>query len=118
MKIAINRFNYAYERKEGNDAFIDNIVALEALFSKEDDDFRRTTERLSKRLAIYLETDPHKRKKTFCEMIRLYDVRGKIIHGGYTQDINIGITRNYLIRSFLKYFNFLKDNFSHALLDD
>lgn len=39
LKIAINRFNYAYERKECNDSFIDNIVALEALFSKEDDVF-------------------------------------------------------------------------------
>lgn len=115
LKTAINRFNYSYERKEGNDAFIDNIVALEALFSKEDDDFRRTTERLSKRLAIFLEADPHKRKEIFCEMIRLYDVRGKIIHGGFTQDINIVTTRDYLVKSFQKYFEFLKqDNFSHA----
>lgn len=114
LKIAIARFNYAYERKQGIDSFIDNIVALEALFSKEDDDFRRTTERLSKRIAIFLETDPHKRKEIFCEMIRLYYSRGKIIHGGYTDEINIITTRNYLIKSFLKYFEFLKqDNFSH-----
>jgi hypothetical protein len=115
LKVSINRFNDAFERKDGNDAFIDNIVALEALFSKEDDDFRSTTERLSKRLALFLETDPHKRKDTFCEMIRLYDSRGKIIHGGYTEEINIVTTRNYLIRSYLKYFEFLKQaNFSHA----
>lgn len=115
LKIAINRFNYAYERKEGDDAFIDNIVAFEALFSKVDHDFRRTTERLSKRLALFLEKDPHKRKDTFCEMIRLYDSRGKIIHGGYTEEIDIVKTRNYLISSFLKYFEFLKmDDFSHA----
>jgi hypothetical protein len=115
LKVSTNRFNDAFEGKDGNDAFIDNIVALEALFSKEDDDFRRTTERLSKRLALFLETDPHKRKDTFCEMIRLYDSRGKIIHGGYTEEINIVITRNYLIGSYLKYFEILKDDkFSHA----
>jgi hypothetical protein len=115
LKIAINRFNYAFERKEGDDAFIDNIVALEALFSKQDDPFLGTTVRLSKRLALFLETDPQKRNETFCEMIRLYDSRGKIIHGGNTEEINILTTRNYIIRSFLKYFEFLKtDSFSHA----
>ena len=37
LKISIARFNDSFERKEGEDQFIDNIVALEALFSKEDD---------------------------------------------------------------------------------
>ena len=74
-----------------------------------------TTVRLSKRIALFLETNPQKRKETFCEMIRLYDSRGKIIHGGHTEEINIVTTRDYLIKSFLKYFEFLKlANFSHA----
>ena len=115
MKVSIDRFNGAFEQKDGTDAFIDNVVALEALFSKQEDPFMGTTVRLSKRLALFLESDPHRRKDLFCEMIRLYDSRGKIIHGGYTESIDIVKTRDYLIRSYLKYFDFLgADNFSHT----
>ena len=118
LKTSIIRFNDAFERKDGEDQFIDNVVALEALFSKEDDKddkSRIVTVRLSKRLALFLETDPHKSKDTFCEMVELYDQRSEIIHGGYTQKYDIIKTRNYLIRCYLKYFEFLNDdNFSHA----
>ena len=114
LKTSIIRFNDAFERKDGKDQFIDNVVALEALFSKEDDKDDKScivTVRLSKRLALFLETDPH----TFCEMVELYDQRSEIIHGGYTQKYDIIKTRNYLIRCYLKYFEFLNDdNFSHA----
>jgi hypothetical protein len=64
LKISINRLNDAFERKDGEDQFIDNVIALEALFSKEDDKddkSRIVTVRLSKRLALFLEIDPHKR---------------------------------------------------------
>ena len=116
LKISMNRFNDAYDRKDGTDAFIDNVVALEALFSKEDDKFsRRKTERLSKRLAVFLETDLQKREVILCEMIDLYDQRNEIIHGGYSEKYDIVKTRDYLVRSYLKYFNFLNyDNFSHT----
>lgn len=116
LKISIARFNDAFERKDGTDAFIDNVVALEALFSKKDDTFSSgKTERLSKRLAVFLEKDPHRREELFCEMTRLYWQRNEIIHGGYTEKYDIIKTRKYLIRSYLKYFEFLRfDNFSHT----
>jgi hypothetical protein len=118
LKVSINRFNDAFERKDGTDAFIDNIVALEALFSKKDDKYTRDkTERLSKRLAVFLEADPKKREVLLCDMIELYQQRNEIIHGGYTERYNIVTTRDYLIRSYLKYFDFLKhDNFCHTEL--
>ena len=115
LKISLNRFNDAYERKDGEDAFIDNIVALEALFSKEDDNFLGVTVRLSRRIALFLEKDPRKRKKIFCELVKLYDSRGKLVHGGHTEEIDIVKTRTYLVRSYLKYFRFLKSKrFSHS----
>ncbi len=115
LKISIARFNDAFERKEGEDKFIDNIVALEALFSKKDDKSSwGKTERLSRRLAAFIEKDSHKREDIFCEMIELYKSRNEIIHGGYTEHYDIVKTRNYLIRSYLEYFKFLNDsNFSH-----
>jgi hypothetical protein len=115
LKNSINRFNDSFERKGGTDQFIDNIVALEALFSKKDDKFTRDkTERLSKRLAVFLETDYHKREEIFCEMIKLYRLRNEIIHGGYTEKYDIVKPRNYLIRCYLAYFEFLTvTNFSH-----
>ncbi len=98
LKISINRFNDAFERKDGTDQFIDNVVALEALFSKKDDVFSSgKTERLSKRLAVFLERDPRKREDLFCEMIRLYRSRNEIIHGGYTDKYDIVKTRDYLL---------------------
>lgn len=70
---------------------------------------------LSKRLAIFLEPDASKGEDLFCDMINLYRQRNEIIHGGYTEKYDIVKTRDYLIRSFLKYLEFLKfDSFSHA----
>jgi hypothetical protein len=113
LKISIHRFIFAYDRKDGNDAFIDDIVALEALFSKKCDEYVGTTVRIAGRIAAYLEANLPERKKIFCDMVKLYGARGKILHSGETEQINIVITRDYLIRSYLKYFKFLKqDNFS------
>lgn len=51
----------------------------------------------------------------FHEMTELYHSRNEIIHGGYTEKYDIEKTRNYLIKSFLKYFEFLEqDSFLHA----
>lgn len=117
LKISLDRFNISFERKLGTDQFIDNIVALEALYSKSNDPVQGITVRLSRRIALFLEIEPKKRKETFCEIIRLYDSRGQIIHGGYTEKIDIVKTRNYLTRSYLKYFDLLKqDGFSHMAL--
>jgi hypothetical protein len=114
----MERFNLAYERKEGKDQFIDNIIALEALFSMDedkDDKSRAITVRLSKRIAFYLEVDISKIKILFCKMVKLYDQRSEIIHGRYTQEYDISITREYLIKCYLKYFEFLDDrSFSHS----
>jgi hypothetical protein len=118
LKTSMERFNLEYERKEGKDQFIDNIFALDALFSMEedkDDRSRVMTVRFSKHLAFYLETDIHKIKGLFCDMVRLYDQRSEIIHGGYTQEYNVTKTREYLIKCYLKYFDFLNDDdFSHT----
>lgn len=116
LKISIGRFNDAFERKDGTDAFIDNVVAIEALFSKKDDKFTHDkTEMLSKRLAVFIEKDSHKREELFCRMIELYKERNEIIHGGYTEHYDIVKTREYLIRSYLEYFKFLSDaDFSHV----
>ena len=114
LKISLDRFNISFERKHGTDQFIDNIVALEALYSKANDPVQGITVRLSRRIALFLEKEPKKRKETFCDMIRLYDSRGEIIHGGYTDKIDIVKTREYLTRSYIKYFELLKrDGFNH-----
>lgn len=57
LKISIGRFNDAFERKDGQDQFIDNIVALETLFSNEDDPYQEITVRLSRWVALFLEIE-------------------------------------------------------------
>lgn len=64
---------------------------------------------------LFLEKDPKKREDLFCDMIRLYRERNQIIHGGYTEKYDIVNPREYLIRSYVKYFEFLKySRFSHT----
>src|SRR5574341_562853 len=54
LKISMSRFNLAFERKEPEDQFIDNIIALEALFSKDKDPYQGVTTRLSRRIELFL----------------------------------------------------------------
>lgn len=76
LEVAINRFNYGYEREKPEDKFIDYMIALEALFLREEEK-AELSYRLSNRTAIFLD-----REKTVWENVRkAYDLRSKIVHG-------------------------------------
>lgn len=78
LNIAINRFNYAYERKRQEDKLIDYMVAFEALFSEGSGDLRY---KIPIRVAKLLETDFDKRKMIRNTMKAGYDARSYIVHG-------------------------------------
>ena len=78
LNMAINRFNYAYERKREEDKLIDYMVAFEALFMKETQELRH---RLSVRIARFLKGEYDERKDLYSKFKRIYDIRSKIVHG-------------------------------------
>ena len=78
LNIAINRFNYAYERKRQEDKLIDYMVAFEALFSEGSGDLRY---KIPIRVAKLLETDFDQRKMIRNTMKAGYDARSNIVHG-------------------------------------
>ena len=117
IKNSFNRFNYGYSRKDGNDKFVDYVIGLEAIFSKKGDPPRGFTDRFSNRASFFLEKEPQKRRLIYCEMRNLYALRSEIVHGGYTEAIDILKIRDYLVKSFVKYFDLMKSNiFSHDSL--
>jgi len=80
FRIATNRFNSAYERKDPEDRLIDYVIALTSLFSKK---MERGLERyrLSMRVALLLESRSEKRKKVRQEILEIYDKRSSVVHG-------------------------------------
>jgi hypothetical protein len=117
IKNAVLRFNYSYGRIHGFDAFIDNMIALEAIFSKKDDPETIATHRFAKRVALFHKRRFTERKKLYCEIVQLYKSRSRIVHGEYTDEIDIVKTRDLLISSFQRYFSRMKSrSFSHDRL--
>lgn len=80
FRIATNRFNSAYERKDPEDRLIDYVIALTSLFSKKSER-RLERYRLSMRVALLLERHSEKRKKVRQEILEIYDKRSAVVHG-------------------------------------
>jgi hypothetical protein len=80
LNIAVERFNYAYERNRLEDKLIDYMIAFEALFSKkgETGEFRH---KLSTRVSRLLKQNYEERKEIAKIMKEIYDKRSTIIHG-------------------------------------
>lgn len=80
LRIAVSRFNSAFERRDAEDKLIDYVIALTALFSKKDE-AGLGRYRLSMRVALFLAKKPEERKKVRKEILEIYDVRSAIVHG-------------------------------------
>jgi hypothetical protein len=82
LETAIRRLSYASERTNDEDKVIDLLICAEALLLSEQDDWHgEITYRLSHRAALFLETDPARRRIVFDFFRQAYDVRSKIVHG-------------------------------------
>lgn len=83
LKTGLDRFNFAYERNKHEDRLIDLMIALEALFFKEEGESERGEYRyrISLRTAVFLENEPTDRNTIFKTTREAYDLRSKIVHG-------------------------------------
>ncbi|HKZ45601.1 MAG TPA: hypothetical protein VJ343_02755, partial [archaeon] len=80
IRVAVRRFNYAYERGNLEDKLIDFMVAFEALFFKQGE-FGEFRHKLSVRVSRFLEQDYNKRRLIAKDMGDFYEARSQIVHG-------------------------------------
>lgn len=85
LKVALDRFNYAYNRTRPDDRLIDYWIALEALFLP-DEPPQELRYRASLRVAYFVSQGPEEREETFTQIRRSYDVRSAIVHGRESED--------------------------------
>jgi len=81
-KVALTRFELAYDREQSEDRMIDYIISLEALFLR--GEFSEMTHKLSLRVAKLLEATLDDRQRVYKEVKKLYGERSAIVHGGST----------------------------------
>ena len=78
VRLALNRFNSSYERRDLVDRLIDLVIALEALFN--DHDPGSVTYKVSFRCASWLRPRGEARFSAFQSIKRAYDARSRVVH--------------------------------------
>ena len=124
LEIAIKRFNFAHERIDLEDEFIDIMIGFETLYLTDDKELRYKS---ALRTAILIGKDLEDRKKIFKIIQVAYDERSNLIHGGkleekvrisdplnkeFTTNEFIDIVKDYLSSS-IKIFTRLSANYRH-----
>lgn len=104
LRLALRRWDSVFERFDENDALIDYWIALEGLFVP--DSFQELRHRSSFRIGAFIGDKSDEREKIYKDLLESYDLRSRIIHGGFpttkrkTELINA--TRSYLRRALVK----------------
>lgn len=80
MRIAVNRFSYAYRKGFGGDMLVDYIIALEALFSESPETISYKL-RLRVPMFLGIDTSINQRKRIRNYVAAAYNIRSKIVHG-------------------------------------
>jgi hypothetical protein len=80
LRVALDRFNYAYERTRPEDKLIDYWVALEALFLRRSEQLELGY-RAALRIARFLGEDSGYRVTLFKTMKKSYNARSRVVHG-------------------------------------
>lgn len=78
LKMAIDRFNSAYEKRHLEDKLIDYMISFESLFMKETQELRH---RLSVRISCFIKDKFDERKDLSSNFKTIYDIRSRIVHG-------------------------------------
>lgn len=88
VEIAITRFNYAAEKEPWGEKLVDYIIALEALFLR---DNKELTYKLALRTAIFLSDDSKERNIIREDIKNAYNLRSKIVHGDFIESGEKGL---------------------------
>lgn len=118
LKIAINRFNLAYEREDLKDKLIDFVIALEALYYKSGDK-GELIHKLSVRTARFLGSN-YKNKDDIRKKIRdIYDKRSRAVHGK-EEEVETGLivdAEKYLRKSIRKFIKLMSGDTKDTLIN-
>ena len=83
IKMALNRFNSAYDKRDPEDKIVDWVISFESLFSKKDDPTALTNcINIALRSSRFSKV-PSERKEFYLKLKAAYHVRSKIVHGDY-----------------------------------
>lgn len=85
LKLALNRFISATERRSPEDCILDSIIALEILADIQ----QEQSYRLAVRCACFLEDSIEQRKEIFGLIKSCYEIRSKIVHRGEVDEKTI-----------------------------
>ena len=88
LRIAGHRFRDSFEKTDAEDRFLDYSIALEALFSKEND---AISYRLPLRAAVFLGQDAPERRRVYNILNAAYRQRSQIAHGSSQLDKEIRV---------------------------
>ncbi len=104
IRLALRRWNTVFERFDLDDALIDSWIALEGLFVP--DSSQEVRHRSSFRIGAWLGKTPDEREKIYEDLLKSYDLRSRIVHGGVPTTTKktelINITRSYLRRALVQ----------------
>lgn len=123
LNIAIKRFNYAHDHKKREDALIDIMIGLEALYMR-NDERSELRYKISLRVATFLETSlsayKGRKEAIFDAVYEAYKLRSKVVHGSKVTDAEIWkcrIVKTYLSDS-IKQFARLSRKYKHKQVLD
>jgi hypothetical protein len=105
---ALRRFNFAYEREQTEDAWVDYFIALESLFLKESGENSELVHRLSIRISKASSENLFTKRKEMKKRVQdWYTVRSKVVHGAFLKPrelIQIDDLNKVVSESFKWYF--------------
>ncbi|MGB8657748.1 MAG: hypothetical protein WCE90_08190 [Candidatus Zixiibacteriota bacterium] len=96
LDLALNRFNYAYERKRPEDKLIDYMIAFEALYGA-------PGYMIALRAASLLGNIPDEKKQIFSEMKEARELRDNTVHGSTKKESAISAEKASRIEDHLRH---------------
>ncbi len=123
VNLSLDRFNSSYHRPNNADRFIDLSIAIEALFSRKEEDIPGTLgHKYSLRLSRLLGAKHRSHKEFYRDMLDLYAIRSRIVHGNMPSGklkIKTNLLENYVRRSLTNYLVKIEETGSHdQILDE
>lgn len=104
LNLALDRFNYAYDRKKPEDKLIDYMIAFETLYTKEVPG--EPGYRIGMRTAALIGKTDEDKMRIFCDLRKAYGVRSKLVHGS----TKIGDKGSLSVEEFIRIEQYLRES--------
>ena len=118
MSVAVRRTLLAHERTDATDAFIDAVIAWDAVFGARSGD--AVTFRVALGFSLVLEDDEDERRRVKRQVQDLYALRSDLVHGSVTELPwrEAGLRREEAVQLLTKALRVLYENYPDVLATD